>query len=196
MLCELCLKICFKICCLWGDQQQAAWPGKPRWHHFRERDCKMLKHSLQDVWKENFPLKIHSSPETRTWKSIHPSLWKLTGLELMPWMVLTFLFPQKWITAMQTKEKLYFLLVLSLKKNHKASLGSNVLYSGKHHRLPTVEGKSKVQNGARMSTTDVLCHSSSRPRGLLKQEIQESPRSGLQYYSLHQLLRTTSAIVC
>jgi len=46
VLCELCLKMCFKICCLEGNQQQAVWPGNSRWHHFREHDCKTLKHSL------------------------------------------------------------------------------------------------------------------------------------------------------
>lgn len=101
-------------------------------------------------------------------KSAHPLLRQLTSLELMPWIVLTFLFPQKQITAGQTKEKLYFLLALSLKGKHKGSLGSNVLRSSKHHGHPTLEGKSKVKNGARLSTTGVLHHNSYRPQGLLK----------------------------
>lgn len=71
VLCELRFKICFKICSLEGNQQWAVRPGKPKWHPFRERDSKMLKHSLKDVWKGNFPWKYvavlwhaHKSPLT------------------------------------------------------------------------------------------------------------------------------------
>lgn len=74
-------------------------------------------------------------------KSTLPLLKQLTGPESMPWIELTFFFfPQKWIAAQQTAEKLYFLLASSLKREHKASQGSDVLSSGKCYSLPTTKG--------------------------------------------------------
>lgn len=46
VMCELCLKIGFKICCLEGSQQQAVQPGNRRWCYFTEHDCRMLHHRL------------------------------------------------------------------------------------------------------------------------------------------------------
>lgn len=161
--------------------------------------------SFQGMWEQNaeaqfigclkreFSRKIRSSPVTHTQKSTHPLLQQHTGLELMQRMMLTFLFPQKWITSRRTEENPCFLLAVSLKGKHKASLGSNVLCRGKYRGLSTLAGKSKVWNGAAQSTPGVLCP---RARGLLKGEVQESPGSSLHFCSLHQFLQNTSATAC
>lgn len=165
MLCELQLKILLNI--LPRGIPTSCMTTKAKVTSFQRIWLQNASAQFIGCLKREFPLKIHSSPVTCTWKSTHPSLQQLTGLRLMSWIVLTFLFPQKWITAGQTKEKLYFLSALSLKGKYKSSLGSNVLCSDKHHGLPTSYGKSKAQHGARLSTTDVLCHSIYRPWGLL-----------------------------
>lgn len=136
---------------------------------------------FQKIWLQNassqvtrclrreFSLKIHISPMMYTQNSTHPLLQQLTHPELMPWIeVTTFFFSQKQIAAGQTKEKLYFLLAFSLKREHKVSPGSSVLWSGKCHGLPTTEGRREVQKRARLSTTNVVQPQQLQSQGLLK----------------------------
>lgn len=156
VLCEWCLKICFKKCCPEGNQHRAVWPGKPGWHHLSQlQNASAL---FIGCTNRELSLKIHSCHTMHTWKSKHSSRRQLIGLRLMPWIVFTFLFPRKWITARQAKEKVCFLLAFPLMRKHKALLYAATCFVVVDIMTSHLAGKSKVQTGARLSTTDLLCH--------------------------------------
>lgn len=130
-------------------------PGNPRWCYFREHDCKMLHHRLQDVQEENFPWKYIAvlwcahrinSPFTAA------AHW--TRINAMDWDNHIF-FPLKSKLLLGKQRRSFIFFWHSLSKE-KASPGSSVLWSGTCHGLPTAEGRREVQNTARPSATNVV----------------------------------------
>lgn len=155
MLCEWCLKICFKKCCPEGNHHRAVWPGKPGWHHLSQ--LQNASAPFIGCTNRELSLKIRSCHTMHTWKSKHSSRRQLIDLRLMPWIVFTFLFPWKWITARQAKE-LCFLLAFPLMRKHKALLYAATCFVVVAITTSHLAGKTKIQNGARLSTTNLLCH--------------------------------------
>lgn len=140
-----------------GETTTGCTTRKPKVVLFQRTWLKNASSQVTRCSRREFSLKIHSSLVMCTQNSTHPLLQQLTGPELMPWIEVTiFFFPQKQIAAGQTKEKLYFLLAFSLKRDHNASPSSSVLWSGKCHGLPTAEERREVQNMARLSATNVV----------------------------------------